>query len=278
MFVRSVCVAILLGSCTCQAAAPIAPIDAHKKTSEKTPSMLKVDISMEHVSALTCSGDAQIHMDATSKKSGVWIYSGASVMVYAEDNALVIHGGAHGSGHEKSKEVIIYGEKWVNALESVALHDRCQLHAKGYKALKRLESHTEANVHLDGIMPISDIRQTKNNEISATWVDSDTLWSVSSAGRLFLAGRANQVRAIAKGGSRMNFEHLQVSSFWLYATDESVVRSMDIPNQNVFLEGRGQWIANTPNRLNSVVRAQGVEAVDVPSVLPAPLPAFLQPR
>ena len=278
MFVRSVCVLVLLGSLACQAAAPIAPIDAHKKTSNKAPSMLRADVSMEHVSALACSGDAQIHMDATSKKSGVWVYSGASVMVSVEDKALVIHGGASDVKHEKSKEVIIYGAKWVNALESVTLHDRCQLHAKGYKALTRLESHTEANVHLDGIMPISDIRQTKNNQISVTWVDSDTLWSVSSAGRLFLAGKANQVRVIAKGGSRTNLQHLQASSLWLYGADESVVWSMDIPNQNVFLEGHSQWIANTPDRLNSIVRAEGVEAVDVPSVLPASLPTFLQQR
>ena len=172
-----------------------------------------------NITDIICSGNASLYIDG--KKD-----------MFSEKNTTQ-------TSIEDGVMIITAGQVRANLprkLQSISLHDNCQLRTKHWNGrINTLVHNTNNDVIMDGFLSIKKILKTGNGRLVVYWLDgTNDLVATIDSGKAYLAGQVKRLILRTTGNSHFNGQHLISKRVLLRASNQSTAQVHPLNALTVF--------------------------------------------
>lgn len=171
------------------------------------------------ITDVICSGNAALFIDGKSASFSETNKHNAVI----EDGVMIISGGKVHTNLPRK-------------LQSISLHDNCQLRTKHWDGrINTLVHNTSNDVVMDGFFSINKILKTGQGRLVLFWLDgSNDLVAKIDSGKAYLAGQVKRLILRTTGDSHFNGQHLISRRVLLKSIDQSTAQVHPLNALTVF--------------------------------------------
>lgn len=261
---RRIALTLSLLACVCTqgfAAAPLETASVGKPSMEAARGQVKnqphkrypglVKVELPKMSALQCSGNLLVLLDASEREEGVWVAPEVQWVHKDSADSIRFEGldpeRASGSEDTKSEKIkyhiVVSGRSTVSSLIALNVQEACSVKGKGLGSkMQELRSSTTGSVYLEGYVGLKKIVHTGKGRVQVTWLDTPILQLEATHGSMHFAGVVEDMRIRVFGDVRVDAVSVRAGNVWADVSGQSLLRLGADAHVNVYATEQGQVV------------------------------------